>query len=92
MQPEEIAVATWIGAFLLAVCGVPQVVKAYRNPESTRGLSWWFLGTWIVGEFALLYGLVGFVSWHVVGNYIVNILIVCVLMGYKYSLPPGAEH
>lgn len=91
MQPEEIAFATWIGAVLLALCGLPQAIKAYRRPESTRGLSWWFLGSWLAGEFAFLYGFLGFVSFHAIANYVINILIICVLMGYKFSLPPGAE-
>lgn len=39
----------WIGAFLFAVCAVPQVVKTWRS-RSAGDLSWLFLLFWFFGE------------------------------------------
>ena len=39
----------WIGAFLFAVCAVPQVVKTWRS-RSAGDLSWLFLLFWLFGE------------------------------------------
>jgi hypothetical protein len=94
MSTYEIAAATWIGAVLLALCGVPQAFAAWRKPESTRGLSWLFLAAWGLGEIFMLYGMLGFVSLHVAANYAGNIVLVCYIAGVKNALPKrsGSEH
>lgn len=43
----------WIGAFLFAVCAVPQVVKTWRS-KSASDLSWLFLLFWLFGELLTL--------------------------------------
>ena len=92
MIPTEVEVFTWVGAVLLALCGLPQAVRAYRRPESTRGLSWAFLSAWGFGELAMTAGMLGYVSWHVIGNYLLNITFILYMSAVKWNLPPGAEH
>lgn len=39
----------WIGTILLALCGLPQVIRTYKTGQ-THDLSWSFLFMWWVGE------------------------------------------
>jgi len=39
----------WIGAFLFAICAVPQVIKTYKSKKADD-LSWLFLLFWLFGE------------------------------------------
>lgn len=44
----------WIGAFLLAMCGLPQAIEAVSTLNCT--LTWAFLLMWFFGEvFTLIY-------------------------------------
>jgi MtN3 and saliva related transmembrane protein len=44
----------WIGAFLFAICAVPQVVKTWKT-KSAGDLSWLFLLFWLLGELLTLF-------------------------------------
>jgi uncharacterized protein with PQ loop repeat len=46
MTPELIG---WLGAFLLATCGLPQAWKTYRT-KKCEDLSWVFILFWFGGE------------------------------------------
>lgn len=67
-----------LGSLLLALCGLPQALQAYRKPWSTRGLTWAFLAAWGVGEVCLLVALWGApgVPWIVLVNYAANAALV----------------
>ena len=90
MIAEEIAALTWIGSVLLALCGVPLAWNAWRDPESTRGLSWIFLAMWWAGELAMVAGLVRVVSVHVLANYAGNVALISYVAGVKFALPGRA--
>ena len=79
-----------LGSVLLALCGLPQALKAYRKPWSTRGLSWSFLAAWGVGELCLFCALwpaarAGAVPWIVLANYATNAGLVAYIAGVKAS-------
>lgn len=82
----EIYPLTWLGAILLALCGVPQAFKASRDPRSTLALSWVFLGAWWLGELAMLSGFWCLVSWHALANYTFNLALVSYLIRVKWSV------
>lgn len=76
----------WVGNILFAACGIPQVIKCYRDGNAD-GLSWIFLLMWLVGEIFTA----SFV-WNtsrqpqLMFNYIFN--TTCLLIILKYKLFP----
>lgn len=86
MTPEITSI-TWLGAFLLAVCGIPQAWRAYRCPETARGLSWGFLTAWGLGEVLMGLGMAPIASLPVLANYTVNAGLIGYLMIVKWQLP-----
>lgn len=74
---------SWTGALCLALCAVPQAIKAKKDASSTMGLSWWFLWTWLAGEVLMLVGLSQVASVPVLLNYGLNIGIVLYLLRVK---------
>ncbi len=81
---NELSILTWLGAVLLACCGIPQAWRAWRAPASTRGLSWFFLGSWGLGELAMFAGLLNVVSLHVLANYAGNVVLISYIAGVKF--------
>jgi len=64
----------WIGSLLLAVCGLPQAVKSYREKNSD-GISWGFITLWTLGEiFTLIYILNDAFAWPLVCNYEIRLI------------------
>jgi fucose 4-O-acetylase-like acetyltransferase len=62
------------GNLLLSLCGVPLLVSSFRGTSYT---SPWFLAAWMAGEvLAALYGLLTGVSWIIVGNYCVSMVLI----------------
>ena len=80
----EIVWCTAIGSALLGLCGLPQAIKAWRDPSSTRGLSWGLLIPWALGEWFMYAGLFRVASWPVLANYAFNLLLVCYIAGVKF--------
>lgn len=77
----------WLGCVLLAVCGLPEAIKAIR--EKKTGLTWGLLLMWFVGEiFAIIY-VIGLGSWPLLFNYGVNITILLPVLWYK--MLPGTK-
>ena len=71
-----------LGAILLALCGLPELIRSYRRKYCDIG--WGFLGTWMVGELlVLVYVLMTSIDWILVANYGGNILIISGLIYYK---------
>lgn len=75
----------WIGALLFCICGLPQAFQSYQEGHS-RGLSSAFLLMWFFGElFSLVYVWVQPTTlWPVILNYLFNLLILAVIIKYKY--------
>ena len=66
----------WTGAFLLSICGIPQLLKTYKT-KTTKGLSILMLLCWLVGESMLgIYIVITAFQWPLLFNSIMNITIV----------------
>lgn len=75
----------YLGAVLLAGCGIPLLVATIRARHA-RGLDPWFLGMWLTGELALLaYVLVTGPSAPLVINYALNAAIVGVVSAFRWK-------
>ena len=73
----------WIGNILLAICCIPQALKAHRNGHS-RGISRIFIATWFVGELcAFYYHLNTSDKYPQIFNYIINILGTSVILWFR---------
>jgi len=81
-----IDVIGWLGAFLFAICGLPQLIKSLQHTASTKGLSLIFLLMWLVGEiFTIIYVCYRAFKWPLFLNYLFNIAIVSgILMIYFF--------
>jgi uncharacterized protein with PQ loop repeat len=77
-----IEIIGWIGASLLAFCGLPQAWKSYKDGHSD-GISWLFVLMWLFGEvFGLIYILsVG--AAPIIFNYSLNLILVSVIVWFK---------
>jgi uncharacterized protein with PQ loop repeat len=74
----------WFGGVLLALCAVPEVISAIRNKQCnlSHGFLWmWYIGEWMILVPILANNMAGFL----VFNYTLNIVLISVLMYYKYS-------
>ncbi len=78
----------WIGAFLFAICAVPQVIQTWHTKKA-GDLSWLFLFFWISGELlTLIYIviddlLVKITHFPLYINYLFNIILVLYLIYAK---------
>jgi len=78
----------WLGAFLLATCGIPQLVKTIRT-RNFDGLSLLFLFWWLFGEiFVLFYILQRAFRWPLLFNYMINIVVVFIIL-FLFALSKG---
>ncbi len=73
----------WLGACLLALCGLPQAVQSFRT-KSSKGISWMFLTLWGLGElFTLFYVFSKVDVLPLVMNYCLNIVFISVIFYFK---------
>lgn len=78
----------WVGAFLFAICGVPQVIKTWKIKKADD-LSWLFLLFWLFGELlTFIYIIIddtqhGLTHYPLYVNYIFNIIMVVYLIYAK---------
>lgn len=73
----------WIGAALLAICGLPQAYISYKT-KSAKGISWIFLLLWGSGEvLTFLYVLPRQDVLPLVWNYGLNIVFISVILFFK---------
>lgn len=72
----------WLGSVLLALCGLPQAILAIKEGHS-KGISWWFLGMWGVGEVLVLVYILPLNQVPLILNYAVNIVFVAIILKYK---------
>ena len=74
----------WAGNGLLALCSIPQGIKCIRNGHA-KGLDPWFLWMWYLGEMmAFTYHLHTSTKLPQVVNYTINILMITIIVWYKY--------
>jgi uncharacterized protein with PQ loop repeat len=75
----------WIGSVLLACCGIPQAYSSHKDGHSD-GISHAFLWMWAIGEVLTFTYVLGFqtLSLPLIANYAVNILVLLVIIKYKY--------
>lgn len=72
----------WIGAWLMAICGLPQAWQSYQQGHSD-GLSKYLLWLWSLGEiFTLIYVLPKF-DWPLIFNYGTNLFSLSIIVWYK---------
>lgn len=79
-----IEILGYLGAILLAVCGVPQLLKCWKDKHAD-GLSWGLIILWLTGEIvtiAYLF-LAGIMTAPLALNYGCNVLIVMAILYYK---------
>ena len=78
----------WIGAVLLAFCGVPQAIKTFYTKRATD-FSWFFLFMWYFGEILVVVYVINdnYINnnWQLplIFNYVLNILIITYLLYAK---------
>jgi uncharacterized protein with PQ loop repeat len=73
----------WLGAFLLATCGIPQLVHTVRT-RSFKGLSLIFILWWTLGEIlVIIYAIHYSQKLPLILNYAMNIFI-CTVILYIY--------
>lgn len=72
----------WIGALLLAFCGLPELIKTIKTKQCN--LSWPFLLMWGFGEFFTLIPIVDKnLGTFLLMNYSVNLVIILILSYFK---------
>lgn len=72
----------WIGALLLAFCGLPQAVESWRT-KSSEGVTWGLLVMWGLGEILTLIYVMPKMDMPLLFNYSANILFLSVITYYK---------
>lgn len=78
-----------IGAFLLAVCALPELFSSFRRGYC--GTSWGFLQIWFWGEVTtFLYIIFTSMDVYLLTNYSLNIILILCLFYYK-TKPPKPE-
>ncbi len=72
----------WIGAVLLAFCGLPQAWKSIKDGNSD-GITWSFMGMWLIGEILTLMYIWPEHQIPLITNYILNIVFSSIILWYK---------
>jgi uncharacterized protein with PQ loop repeat len=72
----------WIGAFFLALCGLPQAALCWKNGNA-RGMDPYFLAMWLMGELLMFAYVVYLGDWPLTVNYGLNLVVLLVIWRYK---------
>jgi len=75
-----IEIMGWSGAFLLATCGLPQLIKTIKT-KNFDGLSFLFLVWWLLGEILTL-SYIFYTAFRLplLFNYTFNIIVVAIIL------------
>jgi len=75
----------YTGAFLLAICAVPQAMSSIFRGNSD-GLSRSFIWSWFIGEILMLYFVVETMGYYgpLYYNYLVNTLLLAIIVYYSH--------
>lgn len=82
MDSFYLSVAGWIGATLLAFCGLPQAIHSWRT-GSSDGVTWGLISMWGLGEVFTIVYILPKMDWPLLFNYSANIVFISVVMWYK---------
>jgi len=74
----------YTGAFCLAACAVPQLIKTVRT-RSAGDFDWYFLALWLIGDVSMLAYSVTMSNLLLILNYGTNLIPICVIIYYKKS-------
>lgn len=74
---------SWIGSFLLAICGLPIAYEAYKNKSSDISTS--FLALWGAGELLTLIYVVYKEENALTFNYFSNMIFIGIIVYYKFN-------
>lgn len=90
MNNQILEIIGWMSTFFFSVCGLPQVVKSWRE-RSAKSVSWAFLIMWIIGEvLATIYtSLQSHLLWPLIINYLFNIVLISIILYWKWH---GDKH
>lgn len=72
---------SYVGSFLLAFCGLPELIRTIRNKRCDIGYG--MLLSWLIGEILVLIYTVSKQEYALVINYSINTLIVSIMCYYK---------
>jgi uncharacterized protein with PQ loop repeat len=72
----------WIGSILLACCGIPQALLAFKQKHSD-GVSWGMCLMWYIGEWCVLIYMFRSANWPLIFNFIMNIVTISIVIWYK---------
>jgi len=74
----------WLGSILLAVCGVPELLRTISDGKCHIG--WGMLLCWFFGEVLLAYHIIIKVKDRaLLFNYSLNIAIITIMLFYKFK-------
>lgn len=78
----------WVGSMLLAFCALPQAVESWRT-KSSRGVTWGLLWMWGLGEVLTFVYVWPKMEVPLLFNYSVNIVLLGVIVYYKFRDNPN---
>lgn len=77
-----ITISGWFSSICFAICGIPQALLCIKT-KSSKGISWFFIILWILGEiFGSIYA-IGIDSPSLLFNYIISFVCACIIIWYK---------
>ena len=72
----------WISSIFLALCGIPQAIKAIKDKHS-HGVSWGFIILWFLGEICGLIYVTHLGNLPLIINYFCNVLFTFIIFWFK---------
>jgi uncharacterized protein with PQ loop repeat len=79
---DKLEIIGWIGAILLAFCGLPQAICSIKN-KSSEGITWGLLIMWGLGEIFTIIYVFPMMEWPLLFNYSANIFFLSIIIYYK---------
>ena len=71
----------YLGGLLLAICGIPEVIRTIKDKRCHLG--WPFLFLWFFGEVLMEIYAIGLWDYPLILNYTFNLIITGILLYYK---------
>lgn len=76
----------WIGSFLLAICGIPELIRTIADKHCYIG--WGMLLSWLIGEILVfMHVATKYKDRALLLNYSLNIIIITIMVIYKIKYP-----
>lgn len=71
-----------LGSLLLALCGLPEAISAYKTKKCTLG--WPMLLMWLGGEILLIVYALQTAQYPLLLNYVANVVFLAIMIRYKF--------